>query len=305
MKLVIGMIGLLGVVAVAAQSTTDSPAVRFEVASIKRNLSASGQVTRGMQPGGRVTFINTPVRQLILVAYGLQPFQLIGGPSWLTSDRFDVIASAGTTATPEQLNLMLRSLLADRFNLKAHTETREMPIYSLVKAREDGKLGDSLKPAAADCGPTGRGRPSTGRQGVPSGVDGRDAPLPRPEPGAAAAASGPTVGCRAMIAPGRIIMGGQPLSQLAAMLSNQVGRPVFDKTGLTGGYDFELVFMPEGGRGGPVGPLPPGAPALPPIDPDAPTLVTAVQEQLGLKLESERGPVEVLVIDSIDQPTED
>ena len=113
------------------------------------------------------------------------------------------------------------------------------------------------------------------------------------------------MGCRVMIAPGRLIVAGQPLAQLATVLGQQLGRPVVDNTGLTGGFDFELAFMPEGGRGGPAGPLPPGAPPLPPIDPDAPSLFTALQEQLGLKLEAERLPVDVVVIDSVDQPTED
>ena len=108
-----------------------------------------------------------------------------------------------------------------------------------------------------------------------------------------------------MIAPGRIMIGGQPIAQFVTLLGNQLGRPVIDKTGLSGGYDIELAFMPEGGRGGPAGTPPPGAPPLPPIDPDAPSLFTAIQEQLGLKLESERGPVDVIVIDSVQQPTED
>jgi uncharacterized protein (TIGR03435 family) len=108
-----------------------------------------------------------------------------------------------------------------------------------------------------------------------------------------------------MFAPGRLRVAGQPIAAVTTALANQVGRPVIDKTGLTGGYDFELTFMPEGGRGGPIGPLPPGAPELPPIDPNAPSLFTAVQEQLGLKLESGRGPVDVVVIDSAAPPTED
>ena len=108
-----------------------------------------------------------------------------------------------------------------------------------------------------------------------------------------------------MMAPGRIIVGGQPIANIGTGLANQVGRPVIDKTGLTGNYDFELSFMPEGRGGGPVGPLPPGVPDLPAIDPNAPSLFTALQEQLGLKLESGRGPVEVVVIDSAQQPTED
>ena len=273
------------------QTPADAPT--FEVASIKRNNSGDGNMTRGMQPGGRLTFVNVPVRQLIVTAYQVQPYQISGGPSWLTSDRFDVIAKAENNATPDQTNLMLRSLLADRFKLVVHTEQREMPVYSLVKARPDGKLGEKLRPAAVDCGAMGRGR---------------GAPPPAPPaaaPGAAPAAQGPLMGCRTMIGPGRIQIGGLPIAQFATLLGNQLGRPVIDKTGLSGGYDIELAFMPEGGRGGPVGAPPPGAPPLPPIDPDAPSLFTAVQEQLGLKLESERGPVDVIVIDSIQQPTED
>lgn len=285
---------IAGLVSLDAQAPAPQAAIpTFEVASIKRNNSGDGFTTRGGGPGGRVNYVNVPVRQIIIAAYQLQPFQIIGGPSWITADRFDVIAKAPDGSTPEQTNLMLRSLLADRFKLKVHTETREMPVYSLVKARPDGKLGDKLQPAAVDCGPTGRGR------GGP----------PPPGPGATPGAPGPQaplMGCRAMITPGRLQMGGQPLSQLAQMLSNQVARPVIDKTGLTGSYDIELSFMPEGpGRGGPVGPLPPGMPPIQPPDPDAPSLFTALQEQLGLKLESERGPVDVIVIDSIEQPTED
>jgi uncharacterized protein (TIGR03435 family) len=109
-----------------------------------------------------------------------------------------------------------------------------------------------------------------------------------------------------MMTPGRFQLGGQPLSAFSNVLSNQLGRPVLDETGLTGVYDLTLSYMPDsGGRGLPPGVAPPGAPDLPPIDPNAPALPTALQEQLGLKLESAKGPVEMIVIDSIDQPTED
>jgi uncharacterized protein (TIGR03435 family) len=272
----------------------EAQAPSFEVASIKRNNSGDGNVSRGMQPGG-MTFVNAPLRQLIIAAYGVQPFQIIGGPAWLASDRFDVVAKADGAPPPEQMNLMLRTLLAERFKLVARMETREMPTYSLVKAREDGRLGPGLKPASVDCGPAGRGR------------GGPPPPPPGPPPGGGRA-GGPVAslggGCRVMIAPGRIISSGQPIAQLGTLLGNQLGRPVIDKTGLTGGYDFEVSYMPEAGRGGLPTP-PPGAPPLPAIDPDAPSLFTALQEQLGLKLESDRGPVDVVVIDSVEPPTED
>jgi len=276
----------------------------FEVASIKRNKSGDGFITMGMQPGGRLTMVNVPVRQLIVRAYQVQPFQVLGGPSWITGDRFDVTAKAPADASPQQMNAMLETLLADRFKLKVRKETRQSDVYRLVKARADGRLGEGLKPAAVECAARG-GR---GPAGAAGGGAQPGPPIARfggpPGPGGAMPA------CRFMIAPGRFEALGQSLSAFASTLGSQLGRPVLDETGLTGGYDFTLTFMPDsGGRGLPPG-LPagmaqPGAPELPPIDPNAPALPTALQEQLGLRLESGKGPVEMIVIDSIEQPTED
>jgi len=292
MRTTVAAVGAAGLVSLHAQAPVPQGAgPTFEVASIKRNTSGTGNMTMQMAPGGRLNFVNMPARALIIRAYQLQQFQLIGGPAWLANDRFDIIAKAEGDATPPQTNLMLRALLADRFKLVVHTETRELPVYHLVKARPDGNLGPALKPAAVDCG-AGRGR-----GGPPAGAPGGPGPVPGPAAGAA--------GCMMMIGPGRITVGGQPLSALVNSLATQVGRPVYDKTGLTGSFDVALSFMAEAGRGGPAGPPPPGAPPLPPPDPDAPSLFTALQEQLGLKLEAERGPVEVIVIDSVEQPTED
>ena len=282
-RLVLAGVLLASATLVAGQaSPPGSPAAApaFEVASIKRNTSGDGFISIGMHPGGRLTMTNTHARQLIIRAYQVQPFQILGGPSWLTSDRFDITAKAADPdATPQQMNLMLQALLAERFKLKVHTETRDSDVYKLVKARPDGKLGESLKPAAVNCGAM-RGRP-----GGPGG------PMPN---------------CRMTIAPGRLEVLGQPMASLASTLGTQMGRPVLDETGLTGAYDFTLTFMPDsGGRGLPPGMPPPGAPELPPIDPNAPALTTALIEQLGLKLESGKGPVEMIVIDSIAHPTED
>jgi uncharacterized protein (TIGR03435 family) len=300
---------MLGVLASATLVAQSAPPVapdasqRFEVASVKRNTSGDGFVTIGMPPGGRLTFTNVPVRQMIVRAYQVQPYQVLGGPSWITSDRFDVTAKAADNATPQQLNAMLQSLLADRFKLKIHKETRQSDVYRLVKARTDGKLGDSLKPAAVDCAAArGRGAGPAPGQGpgqvaVPPPPGARaNGPLPGP--------GGPQGGCMMMMTPGRFQAGGQPVSALANTLAAQLGRPVLDETGLTGAYDLTLTYMPDtGGRGLPT--PPPGAPDIPPIDPNAPSLPTALQEQLGLKLEATKGPVEMIVIDSIEQPTED
>jgi uncharacterized protein (TIGR03435 family) len=292
---------LAGVIAAAAPSTQLGAAAQtpsagpggpaFEVASVRRNRSNDGRVTMQVLPGGRFTASNVPLALLIRFSYQLQPFQVVGGPDWLNTDRFDVTAKAegdiqptppGTTG---QLQLMMRALLADRFRLVTHGETREMPIYNLVLARSDSRLGSGLKPSSTDCAAVMRGR----RGGGPP-------PAP-PQPGE-------PIQCGLMIGIGTMNAGGMPMSQLAQTLSQQVGRIVTDRTGLTGNYDFMLTYAPEG-RGGPPGGPPFGGPDAPAADPNLPSIFTALQEQLGLRLESARGPVEVLVIDRVEPPTED
>jgi uncharacterized protein (TIGR03435 family) len=277
--------GLATIPRIHAQSSPAPAAPAFEVASVKSNKSGDQRTMIQMPPGGRYTATNIPLRLLLRQAYEVQEFQIVGGPNWLASDRFDIIAKApdGTTG-PEQMRLMLRALLADRFKLVAHTETREMPIYSLVLAREDGKLGPKLSAAKVDCD----ARFSAARRGGP--------PPEFPAPGQQAE-------CAFMMAPGSMNVGGMPMLELARALSPAVGRIVIDKTGLNGRYDFQMTYTPEGRGFGP-GPGPGGA-EPPPADPNTPSLFTALQEQLGLKLESARGPVDVVVIDRVEQPTED
>lgn len=264
----------------------------FEAASVKPNKSGSGQVSIGIQPGGRFNAVNVPLRLLIRNAYQLQDFQLVGGPGWMTSDRFDIVAKADPASLPPlpappgtagPFQIMLRNLMADRFKLKVHKETREMPVYALQLARPDGKLGPQLRPATVDCAAlAGRGR-------------GGPPPAP-PAPGERPA-------CGMRIGPGVMSGGGFPLSQLATALSQFVQRVVIDRTGLTGNFDLDLAWTPDQIPQAPPGGAPAGAPPSAPLD--GPSIFTALQEQLGLKLESVRGPVEVLVIDSVEQPTED
>ena len=263
-----------------AQTSAD-PA--FEVASVKPNKTGDGRVMLGLQPGGRFNASNVPLRMLLRQAFNVQEFQLVGGPNWIASDRFDVVAKApeGGEFNADAMRPMLRAMLVERFKLAFHNETREMPIYALMKARADGRLGPNLVPAAVDCAAM-RGR----RGGAPP-------PAP-PQPGQ-------KMECGFMIGPGRMNAGGMPMSQLAQSLSPLVGRIVLDKTELTGNYDFEMTYASEGLAGLP--PLLNGGP--PPVDPNAPTLFTALQEQLGLKLDSQRGAVDVVVIDSVEQPTAD
>ena len=278
---------------VPPQAAAPGPLPQYE-ASIKRNQSNDGMFAIRGEPQGR-TMTGVPVRQLIVQSYGIQPNQLIGGPDWIASDRWDIQVRADGPVTPPQMNLIMQQMLADRFKLVTHRETRELPIFELKLARNDGKPGPELKPAAVDCG---RGRPGGPPPQGGTAVGRGDAP--------GRGGPAPLGGCRMLMTMGRVEAMGQSLGALTTFLSQQMQRLVVDKTGLTGSFDLVLSWTPDGFKPGVAQNLPPGPPgsALPPIDPDGPPLVTALQEQLGLKLEPSRGPVEVLVIDSVQQPTE-
>ena len=174
---------------------------------------------------------------------------------------------------PDGRNVMLRSLLTDRFKLAAHLETRQVPIYSLVLANSNRRLGPKLEPGLPECAPTGRANPP-------------------PECGG---------GGRGLLKASY-----RDMPTLAKVLSSMpaVGRPVVDNTGLTGNYKIEVRFNPAAQT---LSTTPPGSGAAPPppIDSDAPSIFTALQEQLGLKLEDAKGPIQVLVIDHIERPTPD
>lgn len=277
-----------------AQSAPPADAPAFEVASVKPNKSGTPFIQLGGGPG-QFNATNVPLRLLIQNAYQVQPFRLIGGPGWIGEDRFDIRAKPpeGFTPDPGRMQLMLRALLADRFKLAVHTETREMPIYNLVLARSDGKLGPKLEPSKVDCTAMFAGRGRAAGAGPPPG------PPPAPP------APGQRPECGAFFRPGGIAAGGLPISQLTQMLAQQAGRIIVDKTGLTGSYAFTLDYTPDQMPQFPGGAPPPGAPPLPPIDPNGPSLFTALQEQLGLKLDADKGPVEVIVIDHVEQPTPD
>ena len=287
----------------AFQATPPAPA--FEVASIKPNNSGDGRVMLGNQPG-RFTATNVTLRMLIRNAYQLQDFQISGGPGWLAADHFDIVAKiesgdqdgmpAGPPVPgqgPTRLQLMIRSLLAERFKLEVHTETKDQPIYALVVARSDGRLGPDLKKSETDCAAL---MAAMRRRG-----SGRGMPAPGPPQ------PGERIPCGIRIGPGNMSVGGMTLAQFANSLGMFVGRVVLDRTGLAGNYDASLRWTPDQ--------MPqraPGTPADQPIrvngidiDPNGPSIFTAVQEQLGLKLDAQRGPVEMLVVDRAEHPVED
>lgn len=309
MKLIVCLAAALSIVALTAKAQSAPPDPAFDVVSVKRNTSDGPMLQRNTP--GNVAMFNVPVRQLVRLAYQLQDFQIVGAPDWANTDRFDIEGRfepppPGPPAQTPRMLLMLRTLLRDRFGMVARTETREMPILALKLVRADGRLGPQLKPAAVDCaalnaargrGPGG-GSPPGRRVGGPA-LDGRGAPPPPGTP----FSLGERPACGDRMAFGQLLAGGMPMSRLATQILSQLtGRVVVDRTGLTGGYDIDLKWTPTPDQL-PPGPPPPGI-ELPPIDPNGPSLLTALQEQLGLRLDTERGPVDVLVIDRLQQPAE-
>jgi uncharacterized protein (TIGR03435 family) len=236
----------------------------FEAASIKKRL---GPGPASVIQGQNPTgrFDRTiTAAGLILYGYDLRDYQLAGGPDWLRTDRFDVAATAGRSVSVAELRLMVQSLLAERFKLTTHQEQREMPIHTLVLARKDGRLGPAIARADDDCRATAA-RPAK----IPAGA-------------------GTTSGCG-------------DAAIIARSASTAMGSPVVDRTGLTGRFVYFMFYALSGPRAlaGTVLPLPDTS-----GDPNLPSYPTALQEQLGLELEATRGPVDVLVIDSVQQPTE-
>jgi uncharacterized protein (TIGR03435 family) len=288
------VIASVSVVALHAQQASERP--RFEVASIKPNVSNDGRISVN-RTGSRYTAYGISLALLIRNAYGVQEFQVTGAPPWAESDRFDIVATMPAESVPalvvpgvpSRQALMLQGLLEDRFHLAAHKETREMPVYALVVANTDGKLGPSLRRSSVDCA------------AAIAAARARGAAPPPPPPGELPS-------CSSSVAPGNIVIRSQTMPQFATALSmltntgSSLGRLIVDRTGLAGNYDVDLRFTPDRipnfGPGGP----PQG---LPPIDTEAASIHSAMREQLGLKLDSQRAPVEVLVIDRVEKPTAD
>ena len=271
----------------ARLDSAQQPPLAFDTASVKPNKSGVEERYIRIDPGGgSLTVVNLPLRQLITFAYQLQSFQLEGGADWIAADRFDILAKP-ERAVPstgayfdgqEPLRMMLRTLLADRFKLVMHKETKELPIFELVIARQDGRLGPQLRPAAVDCAARAA---AAARGETPPASSGP------PGPGS----------CGTNINPVSVRAGGATMTMLANLLEGSVKRLVIDRTGLTGNWDLEVKYTPDRSQ------LPPGVELPPGIDLTGPSLFTALEEQLGLKLRPARGPVEVLVIDSVQQPT--
>ena len=298
---------LLAATAASAQDPAAAPAAAFDVASVKPSnpnpdpANPLSQIALMMpQPGGRFTATNTPLRMLIMTAYELkQDAQLTGGPPALLAAKYDITARAAGTATlaMKELPQLLRSLLADRFKLKTHTESRELPLYDLVLARSDGRLGLNLKPSKSDCS---KADELVAEQGAALAKG--DVASVMGKPGPCMVTTDTSGG------PLNLMMraDGQEMKQVVEILSQLTGRAVRDKTGLTGRYDFDMkldlqMVLALAQRMG--ANIPAAAANIP--QSDGSSLMTVLNEQLGLKLESTRGPVDVLVIDNVAVPVAD
>jgi bla regulator protein BlaR1 len=239
-----------------------TPAARkeFDVVSVKPSApDEHNSFDLRRQPGGSLRLLGVPLRMLIMRVYDVKVFQISGAPDWVRTERWDIQAKAdgvdGQLTRAEEIP-MIKALLADRFHLEVHMETREMPVYALVVE----KKGSKLIPHA--------GAKSEFRTGS-----------------------------------GALYFKNGGTAALASWLSQNLGRVVVDKTGFKGEYDFTLEWTPEAGQGGAesMG-LPPEAPR-PHVETAGPSIFTALQEQLGLRLVSEKGPVEILVIDRVERPS--
>ncbi|HUP40090.1 MAG TPA: M56 family metallopeptidase [Vicinamibacterales bacterium] len=288
----LALAGAVGMNILAQSAPAETPT--FEVASVRPNTSGDNKMMSQTLPGGRYNGINIPPRLLIMNSYGLQEQQLVGAPPWISSERFDIVAKADgdlgppvSRDGPSKLQLMIRALLEDRFKLKVHREPRDVQIYALVLARPDGRLGSGLTVSTVNCEAL-----AAARRNEPP----RDMPKPGERPQ-----------CGARVGFGELMTGGQPMLELVSLLSATVGRSVVDRTGLTGRYDITLRWTPDRvlQRAAGTAPSEPIRVNGVEIDPNGPSIFTALQEQLGLKLESERGTVEALVIDHIERPTPD
>ena len=294
----------------------------FEVATVKKaDPPQPGKPvffgTRGglgTDDPGRITWSNVNLRTLLTTAWDVKPYQ-ITGPDWIDSERYEIVVKVPAAATKEQVNVMWQNLLADRFGVVLHHSSKVMQAYEMEAVKGGVKLkATTLDPKAAASEPVGlppglaiRAQgPPPGRAGVPDLANNGLPQLDRPGifQMMTMGPTGPTA---------RLIGKAQTVEQLAVSLSNQLNKPVVDKTRISGQYDFVLEFTPDVQGGAPrmagLPPLPqiqiPDAPTPTPADPGGLTLLGALQQQLGLKLTSTKAPVDLIIIDKAEKtPTE-
>lgn len=260
------------ILAQSSETSSSQSDLAFEVVSIRQNKSGGRSSTTDYKPGGRFTMVNGAVDTLIRYAFPSQVFEVVGAPNWVFFDRYDVAAVARDNTSAEHLQFMIKNMLVDRLGLVAHYETQERPAYALVVARDDGQLGPEMRRSELDC-------------------DGIAAGTVNVTHLRAAAPTNGAPPCGMLAKGGMLVSGGLPLKTLAQSISVSAGRLVVDKTGLAGNFEFTLRY--QSSRPGRTD------------DMLLPSIFTALQEQLGLKLESDRSLVQVVVIDRISRPAPD
>jgi uncharacterized protein (TIGR03435 family) len=267
MRLAIAIAAVIGLCCEPTIAQTSTPPA-FDAASIKRSAPDSDTFMKS-HPGGRMELSRVTLRALIALAYRLQPFQVSGGPAWVNSQYFDINTEAAEKPSEDRLFLMIRALLAERFSLKTHFETAQRPVYILVA----GKAGGA--------------RPSGLQVSTEGSCVKVDPPAP-PDPNAC----------------GSIGMGANhleahevSLTRFAEALTRAVDRQVIDRTGRTEKFDISLRWLPDEHQ------VPPSSDAIP-LPSDTPSIFTALQEQLGLKLEPSKAAIDLLVIDHAQKPSE-
>ena len=257
-----------------------APAPEFDVASIKP-VARDSQIKRSQfLPGGRVDLHNVTVEEIIVNAWHVFPSQILDAPAWIRTAAYDISAKAETAAKPGEVTLMLQALLRNRFGLSMHHEKRNLPIYALVIARKDGTLGPSLV-ASKEGGCVVR---------IPGTLP------PPPDPAKPA-----TRPCGLlMMRPRKLSGSAVPIVVLAEQFTLRLGRTVMDMTGLKGNYDIDLQWTADEEA---IPFLEGSSDPVPPPDPQGQTILMALKEQLGLKIESRKAPVDVIVIDHVERPS--
>jgi uncharacterized protein (TIGR03435 family) len=295
----------------------------FEVASIKPAappVDGRLMIRMGGDPG-RLDYNNVSLKDLIRQAYGVKDYQ-ISGPDWMASTRFDVVAKLPADTPRSKVPEMLQALLAERFKVTIHRETKELPMYALVVGKNGPKMKESeVDPNAPppDGGPGPGGPSANGGPGPAGGAAGGGVRMSKD--GTPQFAPGPARGPMMMMnGRGHVSAKMMNMDSLVNLLARQLDRPVVDQTGLKGNYDFDLDYTPDEGQRGMgfiagVPPPPPGGgapgggeghvPSASNPDANGVSLLTAVQSQLGLKLDARKGAVELIVVDNVEKiPTE-
>jgi bla regulator protein blaR1 len=254
--LTLAIILFAGVTMFGEQSQSSSAPLAFEAASIRPTSFDRPYTLVERNNPGYFTMRNVTVRALIAFAYFAMPYEVVEGPEWIDRDRFDVVAVAQGRSVRDNYT-MVQTLLADRLSLRLRKEMREMPVYVLLKARDDGRLGPGLRPVTIDCNE----RRASGQSPC-------------------------------FISPGRGSLRAVAMQWSAVWFAGSLDRPLIDRSGLSGQFDVELKWTQD------------ALTATGPADVDSVSLPTALREQLGLKLEPARAPIDVMVVEHVQRPSE-